>query len=360
MSLTSLLLLARFAASPSAPIVLPFETLGQALAVHMSVDGKDRLMVLSTESQASYVRDAPPDPPSVEAGGVDLGRLPLMTFSGKAPFGQDGGLGMGVLKNMALGIDQYRREVTLWPKGGLSRTEAEAWVAAAPGWTEKARVRRIETRPLPGLSPSLEARVSGRSVPVLLRLGVNASFFDKGAELPGVPVTIGVALLRGVSVGGGSSGWAIRLPQDASFGPDMAGSKGALSVGELGSRRVLLDLAANAVYLDDVSEEARISDFLTRLTRVPLRLREGGLFVEFPNGEGADRLPELVPFVGSRVLRIAGDGAEDWIDDLRSSDAAGAERLGKRLGGLFKPFKIDVLTPQGRELPIDVQIGGTY
>jgi hypothetical protein len=345
-------------AAAAEPIVLPCEVLGNELAIRAQVGGKERRIVLTTGSPYSYLKGAAEEPVEVLVGGRSLGRVRFYEPNeGLAVSGEEGGIGMDLLKGMAVGIDEYRREVTIWPKGALPASEAEAWILALPAWGGPSKVRRLKTGVLPTGSPSLEATIGGKRVSAILRLGFNGTILDPPVSRPDVPIAKNRALLPPVAVSGLAPSWLVYLPGlENTIDREAFSVSAAIAQNSLDSRRVLVDLKADAVYVEELSEDARLSRFLSSFTSASLEVRGDGLFVHIPPGADGSLEPKVVPFEGSQVLRIADVPANEWLPALRGRDEAGARRLAPLLARLFKTFRIDVLTPQGRELSITVNL----
>ncbi len=337
------------------PIVVPLETLGKGLGFRAQVGGVERRIALVNESPYSYLKGAASEPAEVTVGGRSLGKVRFVeTTPGLGANGEDGGLGLDVLKGMAVGIDMDRRQIVLWPEGNRPAAEAEAWVGAT---AEPGKVRRVKLGTLRTGSLSTEATVAGKEVAAILYLGFDNSILGPTVERPRVPLGRRF-LLPNASVGGLAPSWLVYLEGKAdTVGKDIFGVDATVSLDAFDSPRLLVDFAAKTLMVQERSSEARRSTLLTQFTMVPLSLRGDGLFVHVPPDSEADPkspYPIVRPFEGSQVLRMADVRAGDWVAALRGQDEVSARRLGELLAGLFKAFRIDVLTPQGRELPINV------
>ena len=291
------------------------------------------------------------------AGGILLGSTRFVEPAPDQIPAADGAIGRDLLRGMAVGFDEFRREFALWPRGATPTVaEAEAWVDGLPAWDERRKPQRVKLGTLPGGAPSLELEIGGRKAAALLSLGTVATYVSPSLAEPHALLVTGEALFPQSSFGGAVLPWLLARSKDAT-----PAVKAVLPVNVLGSRRVLADFSAGALYLEDLPVAAKLSKFLDAFTRAPVGVEGDGIFVRAEPGADAARYAALGKLLGLPAVRIAGAPVPEWLDALRGKDAAAAKRLAALLDRTFRSFSIDVETPVGERqinVPVPSEGGG--
>lgn len=331
------------------PVVVPFEVVQGAVVIRVKVDGAERRLMLATEWPFSFFKGVPDRAVDIEVNGVSLGKSHFSEIPGDRTDDSYGALGMDLLRGMAIGIDEYRREVTIWPRGATpTEAEAQAWIGTLPAWGGAVKVRRLSLGISSSGMPSLEMSSEGRKTPALLNLDFFNTSLEPSVASPGVPVAKGISLLPGASFAGLPPIPLFYRPTEADSlvgaGPEIRAS---IAQSALQSRRVLIDLKANAAYVEQLPEAARLAKLFGTLTRGIFDLKDGGLIVQLPPGVDVGSLPGLAPFVGASVVRIAGVPAKAWVDALESRNDTAAKVLASLVAKTFQDFPVDVLTSSG-------------
>ena len=346
-------------ASAADPVTLPFEALAGEITIHAKVDGVDRRLALALESPYSYMKDGTGEPVKVEAGTLTLGpvRFAMPTETQKKV--ADGAIGLDLLRGMAIGVDEFRRTVTLWPRGATPTTAAaEAWTGDLPSWGGPVRVRRTPLGTLiPSGTLSVEAAYPETRGPALLTLDIFATslepaFVPQDARLPG-----GRTLAWGTPTSESLPSWTVAYPvPDGALTNASPDIHAIVAANALGARRTLVDLAANALFSEDLPEDIRLSRFLTAFTRASLEIRGDGLILQLPPGADPSRETAVADVQGTTVVRLAGLPAKEWLDALRARSTVAAHHLAVLLLRLFDPFEIVVRLSDGKERTISVPV----
>ena len=354
------------ASVPSAPtpksVTLPFEVEHTYAVVRAKVGTRTRRMVLSTLYPITVIPEQVElgQQTEVSIGECSLGKTQLWgdDQSGNVP--AEGSIGLDLLKGTAVGFDPWRCEVTLWPKGKLNPKEAAAWVMASTGPGMPGTVRRLPTGHTKELAPTLETSVGGTKTPMSIQLAYNGAMLQPGPKVPTIPIDERRRLLPPVAIAGMPPLWFdYNAMPEGFFGSRWGGVPGAIDLASFGGRRMLVDFAGGAVYVEELSADARLARFLERYTSIPMTISGDTITVDVQDEVGKARLPALVPYYGLTARRIGNEPVEEWLRNLRRTDEAAARWLAPRLAKIIGPSQIDVLTPDGREVPLRIHVRPT-
>ena len=340
------------------PIVVPFTVPTSTITVKVTVDGYERTLALSTSTPSAYLSGTAIERLSVKVGGESLGKVRFAPVDQPTAgaLGGDGALGMETLGATAVGIDILGNKATIWPGGKLDSTTVSSWMTGSPEWDGLRRVRRIPLRRLPGGAPAVEAMIGGVKVPLLLRLGFFASGLEPSVKRPAIPIgDDGFSLLPSLSVDGLDFGALVYAPSpEGTFDPKQIGTPGGITLDAFPSRRVVVDFAGGAMYVEDLPADARLTLLMHRQTRFPFKVEGDRILVApIPGHEGESALR---PYFGGEAVNIAGQSPADWLKDLRGRDEASARSLAARIARIREGFAVLVRMPDGREVPINFHI----
>lgn len=315
--------------------------------VKATVGGKPVLLAFETTWPASYLLGGNEKSSGVVVGGKTRLSIPFNNVKKEdLPDGVDGVLGVDALRKTTLALDPLGQQVEFVGGAKFGLAAAERYFKSLPAWGGESKVVRLPLTRGPDGTPLLTAKIGGKEFPLVPRLTPLGSIVDKTVPHPKTTANADDwDYLNGVALPGLDMGWTAYSADD-DFDQ---GGHGMLRLDVFGSRRVLVDLADDAMYVERLSDDGRASLFLTRMLDLPIVVRGNALMFAIPPGEAfggeGDEIPENVEVVS--IAKIAGS---DWLADLRSGKPEASARLVGRLATLGKGgYDVVTLDADGNE-----------
>lgn len=220
-------------------------------------------------------------------------------------------LGMDVLLGQAVGFDFSRGEVSFWAGGKLASGVAGDWVGA--GFSKLELTKRFGER---------------FGIPVAFGNAKGWCILDSGAAdtslLPRFGKKLGTVLSKTSAVGAGTTDMEMRIIPEATIGSTVTpwlnfgvGSPGegipgspdgVVSLGDLRSSRVLVDLAGASLYYAPAGRSRSLEIALSKLLTCPVVFDEDTLRV---GTVGPAFAPGLRTFETCKIISIAGYPVRD-------------------------------------------------
>ena len=320
------------------------------------VDGKPHKFVLATRWPSSYLLGAKGAAKSIVVGAAIVAKVPLQSLPKAQMYpNADGVLGADALRQACFAIDPLYQRMEILPSPKIGIEGAKAYFAKLPAWGARVPVVRIPLgRTLEGV-PTVSVSLGGQKTTLVLSFSPYNSTLGPTVEKPKTVGMEGWSYLPNLVIPGLAARW-IEYGDYDKWDAAEEGAQGILALNAFVSRRVLVDLGDNAVYVEELSEAARISFFLSNHLQLPVvvsgeEARLGplpGLYVEDAVG----------PMNGFKLVSVAEIPVAEWIRDLRSASAEAAARLDKRFRRLNDDFDVVVVGPDGVEQTIPISRRG--
>ncbi len=332
-----------------APIVqdrFPLEQCEGEGGIKAAVGGKPAIFAFDATWPLSYIVGGTGKVEEIAVGGKTRVTVPLVSIKKEdLPEDAAGVLGADALRKMTLAFDPLAETVEFVGGPKFGQAAAERYFGKLPSWDGLAKVVRLPLQRAQDGTPLLTARIVGRETQLAPRLSPLGSILDKTVPRPKeVAGKDDWDYLSGVGLAGLGTSWTAYNAQD----DYSEGGHGMLALDVFASRRVLVDLGDDAMYVERLSDDGRASLFLTRMLGLPLIVRGKALMLGLPPGEesmnGAEEIPENV-----EIVSVANVSGADWIADLRADAPEATARLVGRLAKLSKGYEVVALDGEGNE-----------
>jgi hypothetical protein len=336
------------------PIVAPIKFFYGDPIISISIDGKPpQEFGLTMTTRHSIVMQS-----------EDAGAAKLLTINGKtlgtanleAPGASVhpllNALGLTVLNGMAIGVDYAKNEITFWPGGRIGADVAKAWILKAAKWDAESAVWSMPIQRRAEVAPVLPLMVGGKPAVMLLRLGQQGTSFARGEEPPsGVSVEYGPggnqALLAHVGIGPATLPWILYF-RGVSYDPRKAidpSIVGTFTTENLLARRVILDLAANTMYVEQLSADEQVSMFLSEWFQMPINVQGSKMVLrEMP---ATKFYPQLAPIYDSEILEIMGQPSQQLLNAARDATPEHVTYLKLLFERVWQGFRVKFKKPNG-------------
>lgn len=259
------------------------------LMIHASVLGHDRLFGIDTGSSSLLIKpgviQAIDDPGSGKSTIVPLDFLsgaPVQAQVATFPTPADGVIGLGYLKEKAIGVDAYNKAFSVWKEGNLSKDQVEYWFSHAPrdgAWYPFSAkpYQTIEMKTIDGDSHYfIDGSVDGKPI----TLGLDTDSATTAIEQNVIPADGFTPLYEG-QFGGLKGNWPIQLGIADSFSlgteelraypisqvppGSLKPAQGIIGFDMLMNRRAIIDFPARKLYLGPLNDETLGSEALLPL-----------------------------------------------------------------------------------------------
>jgi hypothetical protein len=318
-------------------------------AVKVKIGGKERLLALMTYWSKSYLPDGGETPVSVSIGGTSAPVRFAHDAKTSLVKGADGVLGADGLRKFDFAIDPLYNTVEVLPHTKIGLAGAKAYFAKLPSWGGPSQIVKVPLSRTIGGAPTIKASVGGKARPFTLTLSPYNSTLGKTAAANAGKRETGWNYLSGFTVPGLSPRW-LSYGYYPHWETSDYNSYGLIALDYFLSRRVLVDLADDAVYVEELSEPARVSVLLTSVTKMPLVLTGDKVMIgPIPGYFPEDAVGDLD---GSRVKVIAGINVADLVREIRAGTAAAT--LVKLSDATDKDYDVLVVDPDGTEHEITI------
>lgn len=339
---------------PAAPIVVPIKFFYGDPVISVSIDGKPPeefgLTMTTRHSIVAQTEDSGPVR-QLSINGKSLGSANLEA-PGANVHPVLNAIGLGLLNGMAIGIDYAKNEITFWPGGRLGADTAKEWILKGAKWHVDSTVWSVPIQRKAEVAPVIAVMIGGKPTTMLLRLGQQGTSFARGEEpASGVPVEYGQggnhALLPRVGIGTAILPWilyfrGVSYDPRASIDPTIVGT---FTTENLYSRRVLLDLAANVMYAEQLSSDEQLSMFLSEWFQMPIDIQSDKLVLrEMP---GTKFYPQLAPIFESQILEIMGQTSQQILAAARDATPDHATYLKLLFERVWRGFRVKFKKPNG-------------
>ncbi|RYG26395.1 hypothetical protein EON82_03480 [bacterium] len=264
--------------------------------------------------------------------------------------GSDGVLGADALRKVSLSFDPLYQTVEVVPGTKLGLAMAQAYFAKLPAWGGPSRVVKVPLSRTVSGCPIIKSVVGGKARPFSLTFSIYNSTLGSATAPKAGRREEGWNYFPKFSIAGLAPRW-LSYGYYADWGVSDYGSYGLIALDHFLSRRVLVDLAGDAVYVEELSEPARVSMLLTSIVKLPIVVTGEKAAIEpipgyFPEDGIDDELAD------ARVTKIAGIAIGDLIRDVRAGTSAA--NLAKLSEAMHKDYDITVIQPDGTERDITI------
>lgn len=332
------------------PLPLPTEEFDSEIGFRANVNGREVDLALKPFWPNSYLSDGDGKVAKVMVGDKTLAKVAFNELGDdRMPKDADGVLGQDALRQMTLVLDPVLKTVRFVAQTKISQERAESLLNDLPSWGGQTKVVRIPLKRTPDGVPTLAAMIDGQAAALMLRLSFYDTFLDASVGRPAESVSPNDwSYLAHVDLGGLPTSWVAYAPRNE-WAPEeeREGAGGMLALDAFHSRRVIVDLAGDALYVENLPEEARLSLAISEETALPI-LVEGGKLVIGPIPGEEEEAPSLYP-KGAEVRSIAGVDAQEWIADLKAGTAEAAGKMAKRILKLDHDFDLVVRGVDGKD-----------
>jgi len=343
-----------FQAKGPIPIVVPIKFFYGDPVISISIDGKapqDFGLTMTTRHSIVVDNESAGAAKQLSVSGKSLG-LANLEAPGANVHPVLNLLGLTVLNTMAIGVDYAKNEITFWPGGRIGAEVAKAWVQKAAKWGTGSSVWSIPILRKADVAPVIPLSIGGKKPLVLLRIGQQGTSFARGEEpQSGVPVEYGPggnhALLTKVGIGPTTLPWilyfrGVSYDPRKEIDPSIAGT---FTTENLLARRVILDLAANVMYSEQLPEDEQISMFLSEWFQMPIDVQ--GTKMSLREMPGTHFYPQLASIYESEVLEIMGQTAEQLISAARNCNEEHLTYLKLLFERVWRGYKVKIKKPNG-------------
>lgn len=254
-------------------------------------------------------------------------------------------LGLGFLNGMAIGMDYAKNEVTLWPGGHLTPESAKSWILGAPKWGSESKVWTLPIQRKVGVAPVIPISINGKKINVLLRIGQQGTAFIHDVEpTSGIPVEYGQggnqAILTNLEVGPATLPWilyfrGVKYDPSKEIDPSILGT---FTTDNFLARRVIVDLPANALYVEQLSPDEQAAMFLSTWFQLPVDVQGSKMIIrEMP---GTRAYPQLTPIYESEILEIMGQSSEQILAATRGKTTENMKYLKLLFERIWNGYKV--------------------
>lgn len=335
------------------PLLQPVQAPGIELADYegdsgftAKVDGKDVRLVMVPRWSDSYLVGADGNPKEVRVNGKTLVKVAFNEGTKETLYpNSEGVLGLDALQKMCIAIDPVWEQMEVLPSPKLGLAGAKAFFSKLPAWGGPVKVVRIPLTLSDSGVPIVSSTIEGQTTPLVLTLSLYNTMIDKKVKRPADPMgPDSWSFLPNVTFPGLAPGWfSYFCPEDWDAEED--GGHGMIALDAFLSRKVIVDLADNAIYVEELSPEARLAFSFYRIVDLPFSITGDTVKVAaMPGIIEDDAVGELN---GCKVLSLAGIPISEWISDLRAKTPGAAARISKRAPLFDKEFEVTVLQPDG-------------
>lgn len=347
-------------------LTLELEDFDGDAGILATVDGKERNLDFESRWPDSYLVGGMGKVSPVVVQGKELLKATFESVKqDEMAEGADGVLGMDSLRKVCLAFDPLYEKVDVMPHTKIGLEEAKRYFARFPAWGGESKVVRLPLGRAKDGTPTLETTIGAKKTSVVITVSTYNSLLDESIGKPPLIVAKDEwATLPNVAFPGLSPRW-INYGLDEDWDAEEEGAHGMIAFDAFLSRRVVIDFADDAMYVEELPESARLSLFFSNKAKMPIAV-EGDVAKIGP-------LPGLIaddqvgPLNGSKLTKIADIPMAEWLRDLRSGTPEATERLMKRFQRFDDDFDIIVVGPTGeerkitiprRERPEDTSLGG--
>jgi hypothetical protein len=344
----------RIQTKAAVPIVAPIRFFYGDPIISISIDGKTpEEFGLTMTTRHSIVTKAEDSGPArqLSVNGKSLGVVNLES-PGATVHPVLNAIGLGVLNGLAIGIDYAKNEITFWPGGRIGADVARDWILKAGKWAADSTVWSIPIQRKADVAPVVPLTIGGKQDLMLLRLGQQGTSFARGEEpSSGVPVEYGQggnhALLAHVGIGPATLPWILYF-RGVSYDPRTAidpSIVGTFTTENLVARRVILDLAGNVMYAEQLPADEQISMFLSEWFQMPIDVQKEKLILrEMP---GTKFYPQLAPIYESEIVEIMGQPSQQILAAAKDSTPEHATYLKLLFERVWMGFRVKFKKPNG-------------
>lgn len=317
------------------------------------VDGKSVKLVLSPRWPSSYLLGGDGSQKSVLVDGQPLVKVPLEEIGKESLFpNADGVLGLDALQKLCLVIDPIWERMEILPRTKLGLSGAQTYFSKLPAWGSS-KVVRIPLTPGPMGTPLISATIGGNKTPMIFSMSLyNTMLDDKVSRPKEVVGPENWSFMPNVAYPGLAPGWfSYFTPKD--WNPSDEGGHGMIGLDTFASRKVIVDLADNAIYVEELAPDVRLAFALYRIADLPVSI--SGDTVTIAEMPGIIDDEAVGPLNGCKILKLAGIPIAEWLADLRGKTPDAGAKISQRALLFDKVFEVTVLQPDGTEktVPID-------
>jgi hypothetical protein len=351
-NLLPLLCLAGFVRAQNTPIEVPGRLVVGVWSIVGKLDGKPARFLIDTGDPWSMVRTKD------QQGAARTAQLELGSFkkSFRPVFGADplfdtfqvrldieriktpstvSILGMDLWSRHPIGFDYGKSTVTIWPEGPLDGFEAQKWISDAAD---------VVILPLEHLSDArlgVDLKFGTETVrlgfdtgadsglldsTVLKKIASTVAYTKSGRFADGRVKSYEVRLVPKVLVREVAIPWWTFMTEEGFKAPEPDYPEGVISMNDLRSSRVLLDVGGGKVYFRRPGATAALNAVLQNMTGVPVSITGDTVRLD---ARSHPFYRNYSQYQGHEIVSIAGISTKTILMALRSSDSESGKTLAR-------------------------------
>ncbi len=317
------------------------------------IDGKDVRVVMSPRWPDSYFVGGDGSTKNVLVDGKSVVKVAFREGGKETLYpNTDAVLGLDGLKKMCIVIDPIWEKMEVLPSTKIGLAGAKEYFSRLPAWGSPAKIVRIPLTSSDSGAPMISPTIDGQVTPLLFNLSLYNTMIDEKVKHPQDPVgPDDWSFLPSVSYPGLAPAW-FSYSAEADWDAAAEGGNGMIALDTFVSRKVIVDLADDAVYVEELAPDARLALSFYRIIGLPVSIVGDTLKVAaMPGVIEEDGVGELN---GCKVVSLARIPAAEWLSDLRVKTPGAAARISKRAPLFDKKFEVTVIQPDGTQKTVTI------